>query len=269
MDLHDRYRVKPDSKIKLKDYDPGETAGIKNKKEVESRLEQCLKDLDELQYLLYAENKQSLLIVLQAMDAGGKDGTIRHVMSAFNPQGCRVTSFKKPAGEELAHHYLWRIHKAVPARGEIAIFNRSHYEDVLVVRVHNLVPKKVWSQRYRQVNNFERTLAENGTRIIKFFLHISKDEQRQRFEQRLTDPTKLWKVSPADFEERKYWDDYTSAFEDAISHCSTRWSPWYVIPANNKWFRNLAVAEIVRDTLRDMDMKLPKPSGEVWKVAIE
>ena len=269
MDLCTRYLVKHGSKVKLSDWDPSDTAGLKSKKDALERLEQCRKDLYELQYLLYAENKQALLIVLQAMDAGGKDGTIRHVMAGLNPQGCRVTSFKKPAGEEADHHYLWRIHRATPAKGDIAIFNRSHYEDVLVVRVHNLVPKKVWSQRYRQINNFEQTLAENKVHILKFFLHISKDEQKKRFQQRLSDPTKHWKASTADFEERKYWDDYTAAFEEALSRCSTPRAPWYVIPANRKWFRNLTVAEIIRDTLKGMKMKFPKPAEDISKIVIE
>ncbi len=269
MDLSTRYLVKPGSKVELKDWDPADTAGLKNKKEALERLEQCRKDLYELQYLLYAENKHALLIVLQAMDAGGKDGTIRHVMAGLNPQGCRVTSFKKPAGEEADHHYLWRIHRAVPPKGEIGIFNRSHYEDVLVVRVHNLVPKKVWAQRYREISNFEQMLAENKIHIVKFFLHISKDEQKKRFQQRLSDPTKHWKASTADCEERKYWDDYTEAFEDALSHCSKHWAPWHINPADHKWFRNLAVAETIRATLKSLKMKFPKPAEDIRKIVIE
>jgi PPK2 family polyphosphate:nucleotide phosphotransferase len=269
MDLCTRYLVKHGSKVKLDDWDPADTAGLRSKKDAVERLEQCRKDLYELQYLLYAENKQALLIVLQAMDAGGKDGTIRHVMAGLNPQGCRVTPFKKPVGEEADHHYLWRIQKAVPPKGEIGIFNRSHYEDVLVVRVHNLVPKKVWSKRYQQIVNFEQMLVENNVHIVKFFLHISKDEQKKRFEQRLADPTKHWKASAADFEERKYWDDYTAAFEEALSRCSTPRAPWYVIPANRKWFRNLTVAEIIRDTLKGMKMKFPKPAEDISKLVIE
>jgi PPK2 family polyphosphate:nucleotide phosphotransferase len=203
------------------------------------------------------------------MDAGGKDGTIRHVMSGLNPQGCRVSSFKVPTEEELAHDYLWRIHRAVPGKGEIGIFNRSHYGDVLVVRVHNLVPKRVWSKRYDQINAFENILAENGVTIVKFFLHISKDEQKQRLQERLDDSSKHWKVSAADFEERKYWDDYTEAYEDVLSRCSTPWAPWYVIPANRKWFRNLAVAGILVSTLEDMDMRFPKSKLDLSKFSLD
>ncbi len=269
MDLSTRYLVKPGSKARLSSRDPDDTAGLKSKKDALELLEQCRKDLYDLQYLLYAENKQALLIVLQAMDAGGKDGTIRHVMAGLNPQGCRVTSFKKPAGEEVDHHYLWRIHKAMPRRGEIGIFNRSHYEDVLVVRVHNLVPKKVWTKRYEQIRNFEQMLAENNIHIVKFFLHISKEEQKKRFERRLSDPSKQWKASASDFAERKFWGDYSAAFEEALSRCSTASAPWYVIPANRKWFRNLAVAEIICETLRGMKMKFPKPSADISNMVVE
>ena len=195
-----------------------------------------LKRLDDLQYLFYAVKKRALLIVLQGIDTGGKDGTIRHVMSGVSPQGCRVTSFKSPTPEELAHDFLWRIHAAVPEKGDFGIFNRSHYEDVLVVRVHKLVPKKVWKARYDEINAFEKLLVENRVHIVKFFLHISKDEQKKRLEARITDPQKSWKISAADFAERKYWDDYVSAYEEALSRCSTESAPWFVIPANHKWF---------------------------------
>jgi PPK2 family polyphosphate:nucleotide phosphotransferase len=203
------------------------------------------------------------------MDAGGKDGTIRHVMSGLNPQGCRVTSFKVPTEEELAHDYLWRIHRAVPAKGEIGIFNRSHYGDVLVVRVHNLVPKRVWSKRFEQINAFERILAETGVTIVKFFLHISKEEQKRRLQDRLDDSSKHWKISPADFEERKYWDDYVKAYEDILARCSTPWAPWYVIPADHKWFRNLAVADVLVRTLKDMRMRFPKSKLDLSKFVLE
>jgi len=196
--------------------------------------------------------------VLQGIDAGGKDGTIRHVMSGLNPQGVTVTSFKVPEGEEKRHDYLWRVHRAVPEWGDIGIFNRSHYEDVLVVRVHELVPKSVWSKRYDQINDFERMLSENGVRILKFFLLIGKDEQAKRFAARLDDPTKNWKFSAGDTKERKFWDDYMQAYEDAINKCSTPAAPWYVIPANHKWFRNLAVAQILRDEMRAMKLQYPK-----------
>jgi PPK2 family polyphosphate:nucleotide phosphotransferase len=240
-----------------------------HKKQALPELEKRRKKLYELQYLLHAAKSQSLLIVLQAMDAGGKDGTIRHVMAGLNPQGCRVTSFKVPTEEELAHDYLWRIHRAVPGKGEIGIFNRSHYGDVLVVRVHNLVPKREWSKRYEQINAFEKILAENGVTIVKFFLHISKDEQKRRLQQRLDDSSKHWKVSPADFEERQYWDDYVKAHEDALTKCSTPWAPWYVIPADHKWFRNLVVADILVSTLQDMDMRFPKSKLDLSKFVLD
>jgi PPK2 family polyphosphate:nucleotide phosphotransferase len=206
------------------------------------------------------------LIVLQAIDAGGKDGTIRHVMSGVNPQGCRVASFKTPTPQELAHDFLWRIHKAVPERGMIGIFNRSHYEDVLVVRVHKLVPKKVWKQRYDQINAFEKILTENHVKILKFFLYISKDEQKKRFEERLTDPQKYWKFSKDDLVERGFWDQYMEAYEDNLSLCSTAWAPWFIIPANHKWFRNLAISRIILETLEDFDMGIPQPSVDVAKL---
>ena len=210
--------------------------------------------------------KRALLIVLQGLDTGGKDGTIRHVMSGVNPQGCKVTPFKVPAGEETDHDFLWRIHHAVPGFGYIGIFNRSHYEDVLVVRVHNIVPKSQWSRRYDQINNFEEFLTQNNVKILKFFLHISKDEQKKRLMDRIDDPDKHWKISEADFNERRFWNDYTAAYEDALTKCSTDAAPWYVIPSNKKWFRNLAVSHIIAETLEEMDLKLPKPSIDVKKL---
>src|SRR6266550_1185036 len=249
--------VKPGSRAKLAGRDPDETFGY-TKEKAEQELQKHQAKLAELQELLYAEKKHALLIVLQAPDAGGKDGTIRHVMSGVNPQSCSVTSFKVPTAEERGHDFLWRIHKAVPITGNIGIFNRSHYEEVLVVRVHKLVPKSVWSARYRYINDFEEMLAENSVKILKFFLHISKDEQKRRFKQRLAEPDKMWKATPADFEERKYWEDYADAYEDALTRCSTRLAPWHVIPANKKWFRNLAVSQIIVDALQGLDMKYPK-----------
>jgi PPK2 family polyphosphate:nucleotide phosphotransferase len=269
MNLRDKYLVVPGSKVKLARWDPGDTAGIDSKKKALPELDEHRKKLYELQYLLHAEKRQSLLIVLQAMDAGGKDGTIRHVMSGLNPQGCRVTSFKVPTEEELSHDYLWRMHRAVPAKGEIGIFNRSHYGDVLVVRVHNLVPKRVWSKRFEQINAFEKILAETGVTIVKFFLHISKEEQKNRLQERLDDSTKHWKVSPADFEERKYWDDYVKAYEDVLARCSTPWAPWYVIPGDHKWFRNLAVADVLVRTLKDMKMRFPKSKLDLSQFVLE
>ena len=213
----------------------------------------------DLQDRLWAEAKRSVLVVLQGIDAAGKDGTINKVMEAFNPQGCTVSSFKVPTPEELGHDYLWRIHKRTPGKGEIGIFNRSHYEDVLVVRVHDLVPKSVWSKRYDQINDFEQTLAASGTTIVKFFLSIDRDEQRKRFQARYDDPTKRWKFSLGDLEERKLWDDYQAAFDDVLSKTSTDWAPWYVIPANRKWFRNLAVSTILADTLAGLKPAYPTP----------
>jgi PPK2 family polyphosphate:nucleotide phosphotransferase len=264
----DKLLVKPGSKVKLADRDPDETYGW-TKEETEAEVAKHRAKLDELQELLYAERKHALLIVLQALDAGGKDGTIRHVMSGVNPQGCKVTSFKAPTTEELAYDFLWRVHKAVPLKGDIGIFNRSHYEDVLVVRVHKLVTKSVASKRYEQINDFESMLAENGMKILKFFLHISKDEQKRRLEARLKDPTKSWKASPADFAERRFWDDYITAYEDALSKCSVKHAPWYVIPANKKWFRNLAVSQIIVETLESMKMNYPKPQLELSQIVIK
>jgi PPK2 family polyphosphate:nucleotide phosphotransferase len=263
MKLTRRLMVRPGSKVKLKDWDADFTAGYKSKKQAETTVEKSTQRLAELQHRLYAEAKRSLLIVLQAMDAGGKDGTIRHVMSGVNPQGCRVTSFKGPSVEELSHDYLWRIHQAVPRKGEIGIFNRSHYEDVLIVRVHDLVPKSLWASRYDQINAFEKILSDNGVHILKFFLHISKDEQLRRFKERLEDPTKNWKADPSDFEERKYWDDYFRAYQDLMGLCSTPWAPWFIIPSNKKWFRNLAVSQIIVEHLQLMDMKFPEPKAEI------
>ncbi|RPI58990.1 MAG: polyphosphate kinase 2 family protein, partial [Planctomycetaceae bacterium] len=231
MDFISKLRIKPGNKVDLQKHDPDFT-GDHKKEEADKLLAKNLKDMAALQNLLYAENKRSLLIILQAIDAGGKDGTIRHVMSGVNPQSCRVTSFKVPTELELAHDFLWRIHQAVPRKGEIVIFNRSHYEDVLVVRVHEMVPKTVWSQRCDGINAFENSLAASGTIVLKFFLHISKQEQLERLKARIDDPQKQWKLSPQDFAERKLWPDYMHAYQDAISKCSTEAAPWFVIPAN-------------------------------------
>ena len=252
--------------LNLSKWSPDDTLGWEKDDKMKGHLEKCLRRLDELQYLMYAENKHALLIVLQGLDAAGKDGTIRHVMDGVNPQGCRVTSFKKPSTEEMDHDYLWRIHKAIPPIGDIGIFNRSQYEDVLVVRVHDLVPESEWSKRYDEINEFERMLSQNGVTILKFFLHISKDEQKRRFQERIDDPDKRWKISEADFAERKFWDDYTRAYEDILVRCSTKHSPWFVIPANKKWFRNLAVSHIIRETLDSMRMKFPPPTVDVKKL---
>jgi PPK2 family polyphosphate:nucleotide phosphotransferase len=268
MKLRERLIVPPGSKVKLAKWNPADTAGF-DKKSIDVALAHNLKRLGELQYRLYAESRRSLLIILQGIDAGGKDGTIRHVCVAMNPQGCRVAAFKVPTPEEAAHDFLWRIHRQAPRTGEVVIFNRSHYEDVLVVRVHGLVPKPVWQGRYERINEFEAELADSRVHVLKFFLHISKDEQLERFQDRLDDPAKNWKASPADFAERKFWADYTVAYEDALSKCSTKAAPWFVIPSNHKWFRNLAVSQIIVETLEDLNMKFPKPAFDLSKIKLK
>jgi PPK2 family polyphosphate:nucleotide phosphotransferase len=225
--------------------------------------------LERLQELLYAESKQKLLIVLQAMDTGGKDSTIRHVFHGTNPQGVRIASFKKPTAEELAQDYLWRVHKQTPARGQITIFNRSHYEDVLVVRVHDLVPKSVWSKRYDQINAFEKRLAEEGTTILKFFLHISKDEQRERLQSRVDQPHKRWKFAKGDLDERKFWGDYQKAYETVLEKTSTDWAPWYIVPGDSKWYRNLVISDLLVKRLESLDMSWPQPEGGLDGIVIE
>ena len=244
------------------DFDPAFKGKHSKSHALRKTQELCVK-MSELQQKLFAERKRSLLVCLQALDAGGKDGVIKHVVGSMNPDGCDVANFKEPTPEELAHDFLWRVEAKTPKRGEIAIFNRSHYEDVLIVRVHNLVPKEVWSKRYDQINDFERRLALNGTHILKFFLHISKEEQLKRFEQRLDDPTKRWKISESDYTEREYWDDYVQAYEDALAKCNTEDAPWFVIPADHKWFRDLAVSEIIVATLESMDIQVPKPTVNI------
>ena len=214
-------------------------------------------DLNRLQYLLFADQQAALLIILQGPDASGKDGTIRKVFTGMDPQGVQVTAFKQPTAEEAAHDFLWRVHKAAPAKGQVAIFNRSHYEDVLIARVRHLVPENVWRQRYRQINEFEALLAESGTVILKFFLHLSPQEQLARFRKRLEDPARQWKISESDYTERKVWDAYQAAYEDAIANTSHAHAPWYIIPADRKWVRNLAVGKIIADRLARMDLKTP------------
>jgi len=247
------------TKIRLKDYDPGYIGKYTSKKEAEKEMREIRKQMIDLQSLLYAENKHALLIILQAMDTGGKDGTIKNVMAGVDPQGCDVKSFKVPTPEELSHDFLWRAHRVTPCKGKIVIFNRSYYEDVLVVRVHNLVPEEVWSKRYDQINNFEEFLVENGTVILKFFLHISKDEQKKRFGERLNDPKKRWKFSLVDLKEREYWNDYMDAYEAVLNKCSTEYAPWYIVPANKKWYRNLVVGETIVKTLKNLNMEYPEP----------
>lgn len=267
-DLTKSLLVNPDSKIRLADIDPGDTLGWEKGKAAD-QFAANLGRLSVLQQLLYAESKRSVLVVLQGIDAGGKDGTIRNVMTGLNPQGVRVTSFKVPEGEEKRHDYLWRIHRAAPEFGQIGIFNRSHYEEVLVVRVHNLVPKEIWSRRYEEINNFERMLSQNGTTIVKFLLYISKDEQLQRFRERVEKREKNWKFNEGDLKERQYWDEYIDAYEAALRKCSTDSAPWYVIPANRKWFRNLAVSQVLLDTMENMDLKLPPQVADLSKIEFE
>jgi len=280
-DIIDLFKVKPDTKIRLKDYHTGweQTDEFKSigKKFIKERaaeiLQSSIEELAECQQLLYADDRYALLIVLQAMDAAGKDGTIRHVMSGVNPQGCQVFSFKKPSAEELDHNFLWRYMKSLPERGRIGIFNRSYYEDVLVVKVHKdlleqqKLPdgkhgKAFWEARYDDINAFERHLVRNGTVVLKFFLHVSKEEQKQRFMDRLERPEKNWKFSLADLNERGYWDDYVDAYEKAISATSTKWAPWYIVPADNKWASRAVIADIVTSTLRNLDLEFPEMTDE-------
>jgi PPK2 family polyphosphate:nucleotide phosphotransferase len=265
----DRFKVKPGSRIDLKDFDPSFTDRHENHRDASDEIAHYQQKLRNVQDLLYSERRHSLLICLQAMDTGGKDGTINHVLGAMNPQGCRVANFKAPSPEEAAHDFLWRIHKAVPAAGEVVIFNRSHYEDVLIVRVHNLVSKDVWSSRYDQINSFEKELAGHDTHVLKFFLHISKKEQLARFKKRLDDPAKRWKISEDDYKEREFWKDYRKAYNDALSRCSTKYAPWFIIPADHKWFRDLAVARIVVEHLESLHMKYPKPTVDIEKIRRE
>jgi PPK2 family polyphosphate:nucleotide phosphotransferase len=259
--------IKPGSKVRLRDIDPDYHGHHESKEHAVADIQDNVRRMDELQYLMSAEKKHSLLIVLQGIDAAGKDGVIRHILSGMNPQGCQVTSFKHPTPQEMEHDFLWRVHPHAPAKGQVAIFNRSHYEDVLVVRVHELVPDSVWSKRYGQINDFEEQLTrENNTSILKFFLYISKDEQLSRFKQRLDDPARQWKISDSDYTERKCWDAYIEAYEDVLRKTSTDHAPWYVIPANHKWFRDLAVSHIINRTMEDLKMKRPKPTVDLAKI---
>jgi PPK2 family polyphosphate:nucleotide phosphotransferase len=261
--------VKPGKKIDLKEIDPADTGRFNSADETEALLQKQLEEISKLQNLLYAESRRAVLIILQGMDTSGKDGTIRHVMSGLSPLGVQVTAFKAPTDEELGHDFLWRVHRAVPRQGYIGIFNRSHYEDVLVVRVHDLVPKKVWKQRYEQINEFEKTLVRNNVVILKFFLHISKGEQRERLRQRLDDPARYWKFSLKDVEERKLWSSYRKAYEAVLERCSTKWAPWHIIPADHKWYRNLLVAESIVKAMRALDMKYPSPTIDLSKIKVD
>jgi PPK2 family polyphosphate:nucleotide phosphotransferase len=242
-------KIKPGKQVDLSKIDPNETGGL-TKEEAEATFEALAGELGELQELMYAAQSEALLIVLQGLDTSGKDGAIRGVFKSVNPQGCRVASFKVPTPQELAHDFLWRVHQQTPERGMFTVFNRSHYEDVLVVRVHDLVPEAIWSKRYDHINAFERFLADSRTNIVKFFLHISKDEQEERLVARERDVSKAWKLSAADWIERRFWASYQSAYTDAIEKCSTDYAPWYIVPANHKWFRNLAIATVLVELLR-------------------
>jgi PPK2 family polyphosphate:nucleotide phosphotransferase len=266
MNYYDRFRVTPGSKVKLSKVDASFKDEHESHEHAMPEIEKYAQKLHDLQYLMYAEDRRSLLICLQGRDAAGKDGTINHVLSAMNPQGCTVTGFKVPTKEEAAHDFLWRYHQHTPGRGHVAIFNRSHYEEVLVQRVHNMVPKSVWSQRYEHINDFERMLAENGTHILKFYLHIDPEEQLERFKQRIVDPARHWKISDGDYAERPFWDDYTKAFEAALERCSTDHAPWFIIPSNHKWFRNLAISRIVAETLESLNMKFPAPTVDIDEI---
>jgi PPK2 family polyphosphate:nucleotide phosphotransferase len=257
MDYREKFLVTPGKKVRLDKIDPSYSGKLDSHEAATPQIQKNLQRMAKLQYLLYADADQSLLVVLQALDAAGKDGVIRHIFSGINPQGTSVFGFKQPTNVESDHDFLWRIHQRTPGKGEIVIFNRSHYEDVLVVRVHKLVPQSVWSKRYDLINDFEKMLVKNRTRILKFYLHISPKEQLARFEQRLDDPARHWKISESDYSERELWPKYIAAYEDALALTSTKHAPWYVIPANHKWFRDLAISEIIADTMDDMGLKLP------------
>lgn len=269
MNTTDTYLVAPHSKVKLSDYDPDDTGKFKDKTGADAVLLKHREKLFKLQELLYADASRALLVVLQGFDAGGKDGAIRHIFTGVNPQGCQVTSFKEPTPEELRHDFLWRVHKAVPGHGMIGVFNRSHYEDVLVVRVHGNLSKKELADRFDEINSFEKMLVRNGVVILKFFLHISSDEQKQRLQARLDDPTKYWKISPSDIKERQYWDKYVDAYEDVFRYCSTKRAPWYIIPANKKWYRNVAISGILLETLSRLKLKYPKPNFNISDLKVK
>jgi PPK2 family polyphosphate:nucleotide phosphotransferase len=271
----DKYRVKPGKAVNLAKVNADDislfksTKGMKDKAAAQEQLRELNKRIEQLQELLFAEHKHKLLVVFQAMDTGGKDGAIRDVFEGVNPAGVRVASFKVPTQEELDRDYLWRIHKQTPGKGEMVLFNRSHYEDVLVVRVKNFVPEAVWRKRYGQIVNFEQQLAEEGTTILKFYLHISKDEQKKRLEARLADAEKHWKFSVGDLAERKLWADYMAAYQDAINKTSTEAAPWYVVPANKKWYRNLVIASVIVNTLEGLKMSYPQPKDDLSKVVVD
>lgn len=263
MDYRKKFMVEPGAKVRLSKIDASYTGKDETHEQALAEIQTHVERMDKLQYLLYADNHQSLLVILQALDAAGKDGVIRHLFSGMNPQGTSVFGFKQPSKYEAAHDFLWRAHLRTPATGEVVVFNRSYYEDVLVVRVHKLVPDSVWSKRYDLINDFEKTLSQNDTTILKFFLHISPEEQLSRFKQRLDDPSRHWKISETDYSERELWPQYMEAYEDAIALTSTKHAPWYIIPANHKWFRNLAVSQIIADTMDEMGLQLPATQVDI------
>jgi len=267
MNLTKRLRVEPGAEIDLAGMDASFHGKWASAEAAKAELESNLARITVLQRKLYADRRHCLLIVLQGIDGAGKDGTCWHVISAMDPQGVDVHGFKQPTAEEMDHDFLWRVHPHAPGRGRVAVFNRSHYEDVLVARVHKLVPKDVWKPRYEIINDWEKLLAtENNTTILKFFLYISKEEQLSRFKERLDDPARQWKISQSDYKERDLWNEYIRAFEAALSHCSTKYAPWFAVPSNHKWFRNLAVSQIVADALDDMNLKLPKPTVDLKEI---
>jgi PPK2 family polyphosphate:nucleotide phosphotransferase len=261
MSFVDNYLIEPDQKFELSKRDPRDTGSFKDKDKAKEQTAEDAAAIDDLQNKLYAEGKQALLVIIQGIDGSGKDGTVRAVFNTCGPIGVVMTAYKGPSADELAHDYLWRIHKACPPRGMIGIFNRSHYEDVLVAKVKKFAPPDVIEQRYAQINAFEKHLSENGTRVLKFMLHLSKDEQAVRLQERVDDPTKRWKFNPADLDDRALWDDYMDAYEIAVKRCSTNHAPWHVIPADRNWVRNAVIARIVRQTLEDMNSQFPEPKG--------
>jgi len=262
-----RYRIEPDEHFSLADHDPADANGMAGPEEVEREYDELQERIVDFQERLYAEERRSLLVVLQGIDAAGKDGTVKHVLRGTNPAGVRVYSFKEPSNDELAHDFLWRYHHATPADGMIHVFNRSHYEDVLVVRVKDLAPEKLWRSRFDSINDFERMLVREGTTIVKFLLHISKEAQLEKFRERLERPDKYWKWSSKDMKERERWDEYQQAYEEAVSATSTPWAPWYVVPADHRWFRNYVIARVLAGTLQAMDPRYPEPAEDVRRFA--
>jgi PPK2 family polyphosphate:nucleotide phosphotransferase len=255
--------VSPRDPLELRDKDAAAPKSLPKGDELKKEVAKLVERIGELQQVFYADGRHSLLIVLQGRDASGKDGVIRTVIGGFNPAGVRVTSFKKPTEVEMAHDFLWRIHQVAPEKGMTGVFNRSHYEDVLVVRVHDYVPKAVWSKRYKQINDFEQMLSDNGTVVLKFFLHVSRDEQKARLRERLEDETKNWKFNSGDLDERNLWDEYTDAYRDALRKCSTKWAPWYVVPADSNKARNYLIAKRIVETLEGLELEYPKPQADI------